>query len=138
MPDMSAFDAPSREVCTVKRTTTTTPQQAFVLLNDVQFVEAARVLAERMLKECGSGSKEKITFAFQRLAGRAPDPTEMKLLLELLQEQSDRFRQSRDRAENLISVGDRKRDPSLDPVELAANTILAQTIMNLDATVWKR
>jgi hypothetical protein len=62
----------------------------------------------------------------------------MKLLLELLQEQSDRFRHSRDRAENLISVGDRKRDPSLDPVELAANTILAQTIMNLDATVWKR
>jgi hypothetical protein len=138
MADMTAFDAPSREVCVVKRTPTTTPQQAFVLLNDTQFVEAARVLAEKMLKEGGKTERDRITFAFQRLASRAPDAEELKLLAELLREELQIFRGSRDRAEKLISVGESKRDPFLDPIELAANTAVVQTIMSLDATVWKR
>jgi len=138
MPDMTAFDSPSREVCSVKRTSTVTPQQAFVLLNDTQFVEASRVLAERALKKGGSMPSERIRFAFRCLTGRPPDASELKLLEELLAEQASIFKGEPERAEKLIAVGERKRDASLDPVELAAMTSVLQAIMNLDATIWKR
>jgi len=138
MPDMTVFDAPSREFCTAKRTATATPQQAFVLLNDKQFVEATRVLAEKALKNGGATAEQQIPFMFRRLTGRSPDPREFNLLEQLLKEQSELFKQEPERAEKLISVGERKRDPSLDPVALAALTTVSQTILNLDATVWKR
>ncbi|MDB6021346.1 MAG: endo-inulinase [Pedosphaera sp.] len=138
MPDMMAFDAPSREVCVVKRNNTSSPQQAFVLLNDTQFVEAARVLAEKAIKEAGADSEARIRFVFQRLTARDPDAQELKLLMELLHEQSSIFEAEPARAERLVSVGDRKRDPALNLVELAATTTLAQAILNLDATIWKR
>ncbi len=138
MPDMEAFDAPSREVCLVKRNNTGSPQQAFVLLNDTQFVEAARVLAEKALKEGGHSPAQQIEFAFRRLTGREPDAREAKVLRELLMEQKELFAKEPDRAEKLVSVGDQKRDPALNPVELAAATALAQAIMNADATIWKR
>jgi len=138
MPDMTAFDAPSREFCTVKRSATATPQQAFVLLNDTQFVEAARVLAEKSMKQSTTNNEARIRFAFRRLTARSPTPGELKLLLDLLHEQMDLFKAEAERVNKLISVGDRKRDESLDPIELAAMTSVAQTIMNLDATVWKR
>jgi len=137
MPDMTVFDAPSREVCTVKRNATATPQQAFVLLNDTQFVEAARVLAERALKE-GRSTQEQISFAFRRLTARQPTEAELNLMEQLLTEQKAMFKQEPGRAEKLIAVGDRKRDPALEPGELAAMTSVSQAIMNLDATVWKR
>ena len=114
-----------------------TPQQAFVLLNDTQFVEAARVLAERALKEARS-TQERIGFAFRRLTARQPTEAELNLLEQLLTEQKAIFKQEPDRAEKLIAVGDRKRDPALEPGELAAMTSVSQAIMNLDATVWKR
>lgn len=138
MPDMTVFDAPSREVCTVKRSATATPQQAFVLLNDVQFVEAARVLAEMALKQGGKTSEEQIRFAFRRLAIRPPDTGELKLLQQLLAEQQDQFKNEPGRAEKLIAVGEHKHDTALDPVKLAAMTAVTQAIENLDATVWKR
>ncbi len=135
MPNMSSFDAPSREVCVVKRSTTSTPQQAFVLLNDVQFVEAARVLAEKAL---GQPEGERIAFVFQRLTARQPEAAELKVLREIWSEQHAIFTKEPQRADQLISVGDRKRDPSLNPIELATATSVTQAILNLDATVWKR
>jgi hypothetical protein len=138
MPDMTAFDSPSREVCSVKRTSTVTPQQAFILLNDIQFVEACRVLSERSLKKGGSGAADRIRFAFRRLTARSPDPTELKLLEQLLEEQTAIFKTEPERAEKLVGVGGRKRDSTLDTIELAAMTTVSQAIMNLDATVWKR
>jgi hypothetical protein len=138
MPDMTAFDAPSREVCEVQRTPTSTPQQSFVLLNDTQFVEAARALAEKSLREGGSTPREWVRYIFRRLTARDPDPREMKLLLDLLQEQAAIFAKEPDRAVKLIAVGARKPDPALNPVQLAAATELAQAVMNLDATIWKR
>ena len=138
MPNMTTFDAPSREICIVKRTPTVTPQQGFVLLNDTQFVEAARVLAEKTLEEAGPTPEQRIRFAFRRLTARDPDPRETKLLLELLQEQKALFAKEPQRAEKLITVGDHKRDPALDPIDLAATTAMTQTILNLDAAVWKR
>ncbi len=138
MPDMTVFDAPSREFCTAKRNGTATPQQAFVLLNDTQFVEAARVLAEKALKDGGASASARISFAFRRLTARPPEIRELRLLAELLQEQTEIFKQEPDRATKLILVGERRPDPALDAVDLAAMTAVSQTIMNLDATVWKR
>jgi hypothetical protein len=138
MPDMTEFDAPSREVCVVKRSSTSTPQQAFVLLNDTQFVEAARVLAEKAMQQDGASTSGQISFAFWRLAARAPEPKELALLAALWDGQKEIFTKEPDRALELISVGDSKRDPKLDPADLAAMTIVAQAILNLDATVWKR
>jgi hypothetical protein len=138
MPDMNAFDAPSREVCVVYRTSTSTPQQAFVLLNDTPFVEASRVLAEKAIQQAGSSPEERLRFMFRRLTAREPNPGETKLLLDLLQEQKDLFTKEPDRAAKLIAVGERPRDAALNAVELAATTETAQAILNLDATVWKR
>jgi hypothetical protein len=138
MPDMTAFDAPSREVCVLKRSTTGTPQQAFVLLNDTQFVEAARVLAQKAIKENGDSPRKQIRCVFCRLTGREPDTTELKLLSELWNEQQAIFAKEPARARQLIAVGDTKADASLDVVKLAAATEVAQAILNLDATVWKR
>jgi len=138
MPNMSAFDAPTREVCVLKRSPTGTPQQAFVLLNDPQFVEAARELAEKMLTDGGSQENERIAFAFRRLTARNPQPAESKLLVELYDEARRIFKDEPGRATKLLAVGDKKPDPKLDAAELAAATEVAQTILNLDATVWKR
>ncbi|HZV35872.1 MAG TPA: DUF1553 domain-containing protein, partial [Verrucomicrobiae bacterium] len=138
MPDMTVFDAPSREVCVVRRNNTSSPQQAFVLLNDVQFVEAARVLAEKALRDPDHSPEQQIRFIFRRLTAREPDANEMKLLKELLEEQLAIFQKQPDRAEKMANAGERKRDASLNVVEVAATTALAQTILNLDATIWKR
>jgi outer membrane PBP1 activator LpoA protein len=110
----------------------------FVLLNDTQFVEAARVLAEKSLKEGGRAPEQRIRFSFRRLTAREPTRQEIALLRELLAEQQTLFAKEPDRAAKLIEVGDRKRDLTLDALDLAATTILTQTILNLDATVWKR
>ena len=137
MPDMVAFDAPSREMCVVRRSATTTPQQAFVLLNDTQFVEAARVLAEKAIKP-GGEPETQIRFIFRRLTSREPSGTEAKLLKDAFQEQTEVFKQEPQRAKKLLAVGERKCDADLDVTQLAAMTAVTQTIMNLDATVWKR
>jgi mono/diheme cytochrome c family protein len=138
MPNMTALDAVTREVCVARRQTTNTPLQALVLLNDTQFVEAARVLAERALKEGGRSDGERIRFLFLRLASREPTREELQLLLSLYEGQRAQFRTEPQQADRLIQIGERKPDPALPPVELAAAAVVAQTILNLDAAVWKR
>jgi len=136
MADMTTFDAPSREVCVVKRSVTSTPQQAFVLLNDTQFVEAARILAEKALER--PKGEDAVRWIFRRLVAREPDKEERRLLGELLREQTALFAQEPARAEKLVAVGEKKSDKELDKVQWAAMTALTQVVMNLDATVWKR
>jgi mono/diheme cytochrome c family protein len=138
MPNMIAFDASSREVCIARRQATNTPLQALVLLNDPQFVEAARVIGERIVREGGATEAEKVRFAFRLLATREPDATEKQLLEQLLQKQRALFARAPEQAARLLKVGEHKTDPMLNPVETAAATVLAQTIFNLDATIWKR
>jgi hypothetical protein len=138
MPDMAAFDTPSREVCVLKRSATGTPQQAFVLLNDTQFVEAARVLAEKSLSAGGASLRRRIEYIFRRLTGREPDGQETRLLAALWREQSELLAKDPWRARHLVVVGSSMADPSLDVVQLAATTELAQAVLNLDATIWKR
>ena len=137
LPNMLAFDATAREVCAVNRSRTNTPLQALVLLNDVQFVEAARALAEEAMKAEETGPKQ-IQYAFTALAGRSPDATEMEVLSDLLSQQTEHYAGKLDEAEALIGHGDSEPDASLDPTQLAALTTICQAMLSLDATIWKR
>ena len=105
-PAMLTFDATTREVCAVKRQTTATPLQALVLLNDPQFVEAARALAQRALKEGGATLADRISFVVRTLIGRRPSATEMTTLELLYHEQYDEFRGGRSDPRKLLAVGD--------------------------------
>jgi hypothetical protein len=137
-PNMLTFDAPSREVCVVRRQSTSTPLQPLVLLNDPQFVEAARALGERMLRQGGATPEEKLTFAFRLAATRRPTARELQLLQLLHQEQIKLFRDEPESARKYLQTGDKPPAADLDPVELAAATVTANAILNLDAAVMTR
>ena len=137
VPNMMLFDATTREACTTRRQSTNTPMQALVLLNDVQFVEAARALAEIVLKHEATDN-ERIRSAFQRLAGREPTTREQSVLLKTLEEQRLHYRSRVSDAARLIVFGSSKPDPKVRPSELAAMTVTIQTILNSDAFIWKR
>jgi hypothetical protein len=134
-PTMLLFDAPNREICTVKRSRTNTPLQALALLNEVTFVEAARKLAERMLLEGGMTASERITFGFRWATSRRPSDSELAVLLDGLHEDLARLKQSPDAAKQLLETGDSKPHASLNPTELAAYTLTANVLLNLDEVV---
>lgn len=136
LPNMLALDATTREVCSVKRSRTNTPLQALVLLNDVQFVEAARMLAQHVIST--ESEMDPIDQAFLRLAGRRPDESETKTLRALYDGEREYFTANPDRASELISIGESAGQPDLATIEIAAMTTVCQAILNLDATVWKR
>jgi hypothetical protein len=136
-PQMLMFDSPSREYCTVKRSRTNTPLQALTLLNDITFVEASRVLAERMILEGGSSPESRIRFAFRRAVSRDPSDEELRPLVRGLQDRLRKYRAQPDLARKLISIGESKPDAKLDAAELAAHTLAASVILNLDETVTK-
>ena len=138
LPNMAAFDAPSREVCGVDRAKTNTPMQALVLLNDVQFLEASRALACRAIESGGESDTEKIQFAFRCLVGRSAIAKELELLNELLVNQREHYSNAKADAENLLSHGEASVAEHLDKLEIAAFTIVSQAILNLDASIWKR
>ena len=137
-PMMLNFDASERHFCIVKRQKTSTPLQALVTLNDPQFVEAARVLAERMLREGGSSPDSRIAFAYKALTSRSPRPQELALLKQLYTDELAEFRRQPNRIDALLNVGEHPRDKTLKPDELATNTVVASTIMNFDEFVIKR
>ncbi|MEM9345315.1 MAG: DUF1553 domain-containing protein [Planctomycetota bacterium] len=137
MPNMMAFDTPTREACAAERSSTNTPLQALVLLNDVQYVEATRVMAERVMKHA-EGDAARIALGFTMLTGRAHTDTESKLLLDLLNEQRAFFSDDQAEAEALLSTGASKRDENLDAIEHAALSVVMHAIFNLDATIWRR
>ena len=137
VPSMMLFDATSREACTVRRPATNTPLQALVLLNDVQFVEAARVLAQNVLAMPTSDA-DRIRVAFARLAGRSADAAEVGILLDVLRDQRAQFAADAKLAPQLLKLGDSKVPAAMNVNELAAMTVTVQTIMNSDAVVWKR
>ena len=135
LPNMSAFDAPTREVCTVSRPRTNTPLQALVMLNDVQFVEAARALATAVHHQDPS---TEITAAFVRLAGRPPSTEELNILIRLHGSEMAHFTDHPEDAAKLIAQGESPAPSGVDPVHLAATTSVCLAILNLDATLWKR
>ncbi|MCC6694962.1 MAG: DUF1553 domain-containing protein [Candidatus Hydrogenedentes bacterium] len=136
-PGMLIFDAPNREICTARRARTNTPLQALALLNDTQFVEASRVLAERILKEAGPEPESRVAYAFELATARKPKPEECAVLTKMYDEQVAAYRQDQDAAKALLSVGERPCDTSLDAPELAAWSTVASVILNLDETLTK-
>ncbi|MCB0665290.1 MAG: DUF1553 domain-containing protein [Saprospiraceae bacterium] len=135
-PAMLNFDAPDRYYCVVRRQNTSTPLQALVLMNDPQFVEAARVLGEIMTKE--DLPEDAIRLAFSRLLSRKPRPEEERKMLELWKGLYDDFSAGRSDSEDILSVGDSPYNRSVDRDSLAAFTMLASTLMNYDDFVVKR
>ena len=136
-PSMMNFDSAGREACTVRATRTNTPLQALNLMNDVTFVEASRMLAERTMKEGGSTPEQRVAFAFRLATARRPEPAEQRVLAGSFQYHLDRYQTDREAALELLSEGEHSRDETLDVRELAAYTAVASLILNLDETVTK-
>lgn len=136
-PNMLVLDSVGREACVVRRARTNTPMQALVLLNDTQFVEAARGLAERVLSE-SRDIDTCITLAYRRLTAERPSMRQLSVLTRLYKDQYGMFRSQLSDAILLIDIGDSEPSASLRASELAAMTITVQAIMNSDAFVWKR
>ncbi len=133
---MDIFNAPSRETCTVRRERTNTPLQALVTLNDPQFVEAARHLATLTLKS-GESPDERFAFLGRRLLARSFRPEEIEILRGSLDGLLGHYRANPDDAKALIAVGESKADAALDAPTLAAWTMLANELMNLDEVLNK-
>ncbi|MFN0100930.1 MAG: DUF1553 domain-containing protein [Bryobacteraceae bacterium] len=136
-PFMATFDSALRESCTVREGRTNTPLQALHLMNDVQFLEAARALAQRAILEAGPDAGRRIEHAFQLVLARAPRTQESTSLRSMLAYAQDRYRSQPKDAAALLSQGESPRDKTIDPVEHAAWTTVASMILNLDASVTK-
>ncbi|MEO0468963.1 MAG: DUF1553 domain-containing protein, partial [Bacteroidota bacterium] len=133
-----AFDASDRNTCVVRRQNTNTPMQALVLMNDPTYVEAARILAERMQKEGGDQLDSQIAYGFRLLTGRQLKAKELQLFKELYQSEKEIFIEDASRAEGLMAVGEKEPDPNLDLHETAALTMVASMMINHDACYTKR
>lgn len=142
-PAMLLLDAPSREVCTVRRARTNSPSAALMLMNDPQFLEAARRLAERVLlipeptpSQSATGStsvdQRRLVWLCQQALGRPPTDAEESVWQKLLDRSRTRFRETPSLADELIRIGSTIPDSTLDHVELAAWTVIANTVFNLD------
>jgi hypothetical protein len=137
-PAAVSFDAAERLFCTVRRQRTSTPLQALVLMNDPQYLEAARMLAERMMTEGGSPPADRVIHGFRLATSRRPSPEELTLLTDLLEEQRARFAADRPAAAALLAVGEHPRNNRLETPELAAYAVVASTLLNMDEAVTKR
>ncbi len=136
-PAMLNFDAPDRYYCVVRRQQTTTPLQSLVLMNDPQFLEAARVLAERVLLQTDDPASV-VSSVMRRLLGRAPRADETSTLIEQYEEALDQFERRPADARKLTAVGEYPINQSLESSALAAGTVVASTVMNFDEFVMKR
>ncbi len=137
-PSLMNFDAAGREACVVRETRTNTPLQALNLMNDVTFLEAARALAQRVLRESGTTQADRLAYAFRLATSRRPKPAETDLLLTGLRHYLDRYQTDPAAAVKFLSVGEYPRDDKLDPSELAAYTAVASLILNLDEVVTRQ
>jgi len=136
-PMMINFDSPTREGCVVRETRTNTPLQALNLMNDVTFVEAARKFAERIMREGGASFENRIGYAWRVALARAPSAKEASAARTTYDRFVKKFDADPKAAENSLSAGASERDKSLNPAELAAYTMVASLVLNLDETVTK-
>jgi hypothetical protein len=135
-PSLEVMNAPPREVCTVRRERTNTPLQALATLNDVQYIEAARKLAEHCLKDCGSES-ERLDYIARRVLARPLRDPERPIVEHVLSDLESHYQQATADAEALIKTGETKADPKLEPVQLAAYTMVVNQMLNLDEALNK-
>ena len=134
-PAMLAFDAAPRESCVVSEVRTNTPIQALNLMNDPTYTEAARLYAERMLREGGTSDKARLDYGFLLATARVPGSEESDVLRASLNRYRDRYSTSPEDAESYLASGEHRRDTSLEPTELAAYTAVASMLLNLDETI---
>ena len=134
-PSLLAFDAPTREECAAERNRSNIPQQALVLLNDPIYVEAARGLAVRILRECQGDEPARITWAWQQTLARAPSADELAVVIALLNRHRDDYRKAPEAAAAYLKVGASPVPADLSPAELAAWTEVARTLLNLHETI---
>ncbi len=134
-PSLVAFDASTREECSVERVRSNTPQQALVLLNDPTYVEAARIFAERILRENAKDTKARITFAYQQALHRAPNANELALLTTLAAKHLKQYQTDTAAAGALLKTGAKPADGKLNQAELAAWTSIARVVLNLHENI---
>jgi hypothetical protein len=134
---MEIFNAPNRETCTVRRERSDTPLQALATLNDPQFVEAARALAQLAMKECCDTEEARLDFMAERLLARPLRPAERKIADASLKDLLAYYKSAPKEAEALMAVGESKADAHLDHPTLAAYAMVANELMNLDEALNK-
>jgi len=134
---MTVFDAPDREFCIVRRSSTNTPLQALTLLNDPIFVEAARKLAERAILEGGATPEARLSYAFRLAIGHAPEARDLAVLVKTLERMRSTYQADEKVAIQLLSVGASPRNASIPVSELAAYTAITSMILNLDEAITK-
>lgn len=137
-PSMMSFDASERNFCTVKRQSTNTPLQALVLLNDPQYVEASRVLAQRLLTEGGNTLQQQLAYGFRLLTSRDPEPEELDLLASLYNAEKEVFSNDPQAARTLVRIGDYPMPSSLAATDVASLAVVTNTLLNFDEAVIKR
>jgi hypothetical protein len=136
-PFMANFDSAMRESCTVRESRTNTPLQALNLMNDVTFVEAARVMAQRAILEGGAQKDDRLAYAYRLALSRPPSPTELSTLRNSLSFYQDLYQTDGKAAMQLVSQGEAPRDNNIDIPELAAYTAVSSLLLNLDETITK-
>jgi hypothetical protein len=136
-PQMTTFDAPSRESCSVRRERTNTPLQALLLMNDPQYVEAARGFAQRIMTEGGKTPATRLTYGFRLATARPPSAAEAAVLTKLYQVHLAKYKSDTKSAAALVAIGEVKANASLNVSELAAWTMVANLILNLDEVLNK-
>lgn len=134
-PMLKAFDASTREECAAQRARSNTPLAALVLLNDPTFVEAARVLAQRVLTDGGKTAAERVAFAFRQVTSRTPDNTESKVLLKLLEKNRAAYVADAKAAGDLLKIGQSPMPKDVNAAELAAWTAVCRALLNLSETI---
>ena len=134
-PTMMNFNAAEREVCEVKKDRTNTPLQALTLMNNKTFVEAARFLAERMMKEGGSTIQSQIVQGYKLTLCREPSANEMSVMLKAFKQFKEEFSKNEKEAEKLLKIGEKPRDKTLKVPTHAAMTMVASALLNLDEMV---
>ena len=135
MPNMLIFDAPTREKCMIQRPVTNTPLQALVVLNDPQFVEAARAFAQKIIIKGGKDDISRINYGFKIVLSRDATEEELSVIKNVLKNQITSFGSDKEKAKQFLSVGEFKRDESLDLVEHASWSVIAQILLNMDETL---
>jgi hypothetical protein len=136
-PSMATFDAPSRELCTVRRVRTNTPLQAFVTLNDPVYVEAAQALARRIVREGGASDEDRVRFALKLCLCRTPDPGQVEVLSALFRRELAHYRQDAEAARALATEPLGPLPAGMEAAELAAWTTVANVLLNLDGVLTK-
>jgi hypothetical protein len=136
-PTLMTFDASDRSYCVVKKSATNTPLQSLVNLNDPQLLEAARILAEKMIQNGGQTVEDKITYAFRMSTARNPTKKELTILATLYNQELTRFKKNDKSAAGILNSGEAAINRQINAYELAAYTVITHTILNLDETINK-